>query len=151
MFQPLIFRGLHVVNTRQMMSQHSVNFTKGRVLNLDGVCHAQNCPGPYSWMACNAFLWLVVLPLNAHGRIFQHWKHLNFQVKQNHCNMPFRFNQTYLPTCQKAKRFQYPCRLGGWWTWLHFRNTYFTSDIKVFCSNIQFTSTLLALHNAKRF
>ena len=97
------------------------------------------------------FLVLTVLPLNAHGRIFQHWKRLNFQVKQNHCNMPFRFNQTYVPTCQKAKHFQYPCRLGGWWTWLHFRNRYCTSDIKVFCSNIQFTSTLLALHNAKRF
>ena len=38
----------------QMMSQHSVNFTKGGVLIFHGACYAQNCP-LYSPMACNAF------------------------------------------------------------------------------------------------
>lgn len=149
MSQPLIFRGVHVVNTRKWWANilwisRRVESWFSMVLAMPKIARST-----LRWLAMLFFL--VVLPLNAHGRIFQHWKHLNFQVKQNHCNMPFRFNQTNVPTCQKAKHFQYPCRLGGWWTWLHFRNTYCTSDIKVFCSNIQFTSTLLALHNARRF
>ena len=46
--------------------------------------------------------------------------------------------------CQHVQKLiiwrQYPCRLGGWWTWLHFRNTYFGHQS---CSNIQFTSTIV--------
>ena len=103
MFQPLIFRGVHVVNTRKWWANilwisRRVESWFSMVLAMPKIARST-----LRWLAMLFFL--VVLPLNAHGRIFQHWKHLNFQVKQNHCNMPFRFNQTNVPTCQKAKHF----------------------------------------------